>query len=185
MARSPLSTAGQWCQLLATNADRFSSRATLSTMGLPVLHRETPVGPIGWVVRLWAAAIAAACLAVLLVASGLQPSAAGVGTHLQLGLPPCSMMVQAGVPCPSCGMTTSFSYLVRGQVARAFDAQPAGALLAVLTGLVFWAGTYVVITGKAVHRLLRPVPAWGWAAGVIMTVLVGWAWKVGRVIGWW
>ena len=34
-------------------------------------------------------------------------------THRQLGLPPCTFYLLTGVPCPSCGMTTSFALLVR------------------------------------------------------------------------
>ena len=50
------------------------------------------------------------CLAVW-----LSPDSRGFGTHQQLGLPPCSFQQLFGVPCPSCGMTTSFSHFVRGQ----------------------------------------------------------------------
>jgi hypothetical protein len=154
-------------------------------MDLPVLHRESPARPIGLLGRLWAAAIAAGCLAVLLVAAGLQPSSTGVGTHLQLGLPPCSLMVGAGVPCPSCGMTTSFSHAVRGQITRAADAQPAGLLLAVCTGVGFWASLYVTLTGKAIHRLLRLLPTWSWVSSIFAAVILGWGWKVARTLGGW
>jgi hypothetical protein len=36
-------------------------------------------------------------------------------THLQLGLKPCSFKVMTnGLPCPSCGFTTSFTHLTHG-----------------------------------------------------------------------
>ena len=37
-----------------------------------------------------------------------------IATHQQLGLPPCTFLEVTGVPCPACGMTTSFALLVRG-----------------------------------------------------------------------
>ena len=35
-----------------------------------------------------------------------------MGTHQQLGLPPCNFVTLTGYPCPACGMTTSFALLV-------------------------------------------------------------------------
>src|SRR5947209_922408 len=57
-------------------------------------------------------------------------------THVQLGLPPCTFRVITGVPCPSCGMTTSFALLVRGDVKNSLRANAAGTVLAVI-GLAF------------------------------------------------
>src|SRR5437016_1117396 len=37
-------------------------------------------------------------------------------THRGLGLPPCTFYEQTRLPCPSCGMTTSFALLIRGDV---------------------------------------------------------------------
>jgi hypothetical protein len=51
-------------------------------------------------------------------------------THRQLGLPPCTFYVTTGLPCPSCGMTTSFALLVRGDVANSLRANAVGTLLA-------------------------------------------------------
>jgi hypothetical protein len=54
-------------------------------------------------------------------------------THRQLGLPPCSFKTATGgMPCPSCGMTTSFALLVRGDVYNSLRANCAGTLLATL-----------------------------------------------------
>jgi hypothetical protein len=54
-------------------------------------------------------------------------------THRQLGLPPCTFKFVTGLPCPSCGMTTSFALLIRGDVWNSLRANVAGTLLAVLT----------------------------------------------------
>lgn len=57
------------------------------------------------------------------------------GTHRQLGLPPCVMKALTGIPCPSCGMTTSISLVMHGDLAAASEANPAGLIVAGL-GLV-------------------------------------------------
>ena len=72
-------------------------------------------------------------MTLLLVASHLQPNSAGLGTHQQLGLPPCSMRVIFGVRCPSCGMTTSWAYFMNGQWADSFQVNSGGFLLALLS----------------------------------------------------
>lgn len=63
-----------------------------------------------------------------------------MGTHQQLGLPECNFKALAGVPCPSCGMTTSFTLLVCGDVWNSMQANFAGTVLATF-GLLFipWA----------------------------------------------
>ena len=53
-------------------------------------------------------------------------------THRQLGLPPCTFKFYTGLPCPSCGMTSSFCLLVRGDVGNALRANAVGAGLALL-----------------------------------------------------
>jgi hypothetical protein len=90
--------------------------------------------------------------AVFGVALWLRPNPAGVGTHRQLGLPPCTfMLLTGGVPCPSCGMTTSFSHLIRGQVLSSLQANPVGTLLASLCLLAL---PYCLLCGIWGRRLL-------------------------------
>jgi hypothetical protein len=69
-------------------------------------------------------------LTLLAVASRLQPNSAGLGTHQQLGLPPCSMRVMMGIRCPSCGMTTSWAHFMHGQWVSSFQVNAGGFLLA-------------------------------------------------------
>ncbi len=53
-------------------------------------------------------------------------------THRQMGLPPCTFKYVTGLPCPSCGMTSSFALLIRGDVWNSLQANAAGTALAVL-----------------------------------------------------
>lgn len=63
-----------------------------------------------------------------------------MATHTQLGMPPCNFVILMGKPCPSCGMTTSFALLVRGDVGASLRANWAGTLIAVLWALTMvWA----------------------------------------------
>ena len=68
----------------------------------------------------------------LATAAVLRPNQSGHGTHRQLGLPPCTFVVLFGRRCPSCGMTTAWAHLMRGQVAGALRANVGGALLGLL-----------------------------------------------------
>ncbi len=68
-------------------------------------------------------------LAVLLTARFLEPSPAGVGTHQQLGLPPCLFLTMTTIPCPLCGLTTSLSLAARGMIFAALLVQPFGLVI--------------------------------------------------------
>ena len=94
-----------------------------------------------------AAAVLAAGLGVLLVASLLHARPDGIGTHEQLGLPPCGLYQTTGIPCPTCGMTTAFAYAAHGRLLEAFYTQPAGAILALATAVAVLVAGYVLVTG--------------------------------------
>lgn len=112
----------------------------------PLFRLGPPVRPI--LARLIAAAVILPVGAVLFVAARLLPDPSGEGTHRQLGLPACGFLVATGLPCPTCGMTTAFSYAVRGRLLKALWAQPAGALLCVAMMLTIPAALVVLITGR-------------------------------------
>lgn len=140
---------------------------------------------ITWTGRVAATLVAIGCLAVLLIASQLPPDPSGEGTHTLLGLQRCQFLVNTGIPCLSCGMTTSFAYFAHGQIGRAFFTQPFGAVLAVLTCLVFWGAAYIAVTGRAAHRVLRFVhtPPLLWTLTILSAA--AWAWKIFiHVQGW-
>ncbi len=85
---------------------------------------------------------------VTLVGVVLHPSSAGHGTHEQLGLPPCPSVLLFDRPCPGCGLTTSWSALIHGDLAFALHAHPLGPLMYVLfTGLALLGG-FGYLTGR-------------------------------------
>jgi hypothetical protein len=57
----------------------------------------------------------------------------GFGTHEQMGLPPCLFFKLTGIPCPNCGLTTSFAHAARLHVYQAFTTQPFGLMAFCLT----------------------------------------------------
>lgn len=82
--------------------------------------------------RLALAATGGVLSALLGLSCFLVPSPSGMGTHQQLGLPPCTVVQLLGARCPACGMTTSWAHLVRGRPVAAMRANTGGALLGVL-----------------------------------------------------
>ncbi|MCB9854353.1 MAG: DUF2752 domain-containing protein [Phycisphaerales bacterium] len=107
-------------------------------------YRARPSERIGWGVA------AAICATLLVIAVVLEPSPSGMGTHQALGLPPCGFAYSTGLPCPTCGMTTSFSLTVRGRLYSAIIAQPGGFALCVLSMLLALYGAYVAARGRAI-----------------------------------
>lgn len=80
---------------------------------------------------------------VMGIAMRLTPDPLGFGTHQQLGMPPCTFRTMTGLNCPHCGLTTSFSWFVRGQWKLAADANAAGLILAA-TVIMIWPWLLVV-----------------------------------------
>jgi hypothetical protein len=82
--------------------------------------------------RLVLGAVGLGLLFLFAVAAVLKPNPYLMGTHQQLGLPPCSFLMLFGIPCPTCGMTTAWALLMHGEFIRALLANTGGVLLAVL-----------------------------------------------------
>ena len=128
--------------------------------------------------RLIALTTSLSCLAVLPVAAKLQPSPNGLGSHRQLGLQECQFESRTGIPCPTCGMTTSFAHFVRGQILASFWVQPMGTILALLTTMAFWAALYIAISARPAHRLLNLIPARYYLLPLLALLVLAWAWKI-------
>lgn len=128
--------------------------------------------------RIVSALLSGACLTVLIVAAVLKPSPTGITTHVGLGLPPCVWKAATGYPCMFCGMTTSFSWAVRGSFTASLWVQPFGTVLALLCAVVFLAGLYAATTGKPIHRVLSVLRRRTYLIFFGVLWLAAWAWKV-------
>lgn len=145
-----------------------------------------PLGPMlrwvrveGWGGRLYAAGVLAVSGALLITAWRLQPGPRQMGTHQQLGLPPCGFLVITGLPCPTCGMTTAFSHTMHGEFLAAARSQLAGFILAVMTIGAALAGGVAVVSGVRPSLnwyRLNPLHGIWWAAAVFV---LSWALKIG------
>lgn len=117
-------------------------------------------------------------IAPLLIASMLRPDARGHGSHEQLGLPACGWAAALDAPCPTCGMTTSFTHAAGGDITAAVANQPMGGLLAVLAAATFWAGLHAALTASDLGRVVKPLgraPVLWIGVGIL---LASWAYKL-------
>lgn len=154
------------------------------SVGLAVYVRTQGVGRVGVWGRVLAGGIAVGCFAVLGVAAWVSPDGRGVGTHEQLGLQPCGMMVVFGLPCPTCGYTTSFAMFARGRWLASFWNQPAGFLGALIAAMTAWGGVCVAVWGWRVEGLLGRWFTGRVVVGLAGLVVVAWGWKMVLVRGW-
>ena len=156
-------------------------------------YQQTPVsdaarlrsGTFDWLFsrRLVALFIAVSCGSVLAVAAWLTPSSTGMGTHTQLGLPPCSWITTMNIPCPTCGYTTAFSNAAHGRFLAAFDAQPFGALLAFATAIFMVGSLIVVCTGAPLGGVLCRFWTYRVTWVVLSMMFLGWVYTMLRFRG--
>jgi hypothetical protein len=121
----------------------------------------------------WASILVVAA-AVLATAAWLDPDPAGHGTHTQLGLPPCGFLVVAGIPCPGCGLTTSFAHMIRLQLVPAFQANPFGVVLFAITAASVPIAAAGAAKGWPVLRTLDRLHFEKIAIGLAVAGLVTW-----------
>lgn len=136
--------------------------------------------PASRITRIAYGTFACGLFGLLGIAAWLSPDPSGMGTHQQLSLPPCAFTVLFDIPCPSCGMTTSWSHLVRGQLISAFQANAGGALLGMLSvGSAPWMlwvsvrGRFPEIPVSDVHMALALLV-------IIVVTFADWGWRL-----WW
>lgn len=115
-----------------------------------------------------------AFMLILGIARMLKPDPSGHGTHQALGLPPCLFFAGTGLPCPSCGLTTSFSHLVRLQWSQAFQANPLGPVLFLLFALVAIFSLLEFFGGSTPLRKLLNGQGTGWIYGGVVIYLTVW-----------
>jgi len=159
---------------------------------LPTTEETRPPSATTPALSLWVRAaligIASVLVAIFGVALWLDPydqngNARRMGTHLQAGLPPCTFHAITGVPCPSCGMTTSFALLVRGDVMNSLRANAVGTILA-----LFWLALIPWSLACAIGRRYYGFVSSEWAVLVVVivfVVLLTIRWAVVLGLSWW
>ncbi len=116
---------------------------------------------------------------MLAVGLWLTPSDKGVGTHEQMGLPPCAFLATTGFPCPTCGCTTAVSHFAHGPFAASFVAQPFGFLVGLVAALLL----PLTLAGMISGRWLGPsmfTLGWYWRTwmyGGIAMLILAWIYK--------
>lgn len=128
--------------------------------------------------RISAALLCAVLSGVFAVAAVLVPDARGLGTHEQLGLGACPTLSLLHIPCAFCGMSTSFSLMIRGNVLSAILVQPAGALLFVIFIIVMTASVSFAIAGKMPSRIGTQLLSGRIVLASIGIVTVSWVYKI-------
>jgi len=124
--------------------------------------------------------------ALLTIAARLDPDPAGMGTHRQMGLGPCSFLTWTGWPCPTCGMTTTFSLAADGRLLDAFINQPFGLVLFLVDVAIV---VVAILELVAPRRRWRRLFAWvmdreGWASlAILIGMMCGWAVRLVHFVG--
>ena len=161
--------------------------STIQAAQIPASTTPARAGTSTWSAnarRLIAATIAIVCSGVLGMAAYLTPSSSGLGSHEQLGLPPCGWIAIADIPCPTCGMTTAFAHAADGHVLHALHTQPLGGILAIVVAMTWLVSIHVVITGSrlggAFTRLWNAKMAWTLSGLVVLA----WLYKIALYKGW-
>jgi hypothetical protein len=133
--------------------------------------------------RSWSAVAVGACyevgvIALFAIAYRLEPSPTGIGTHTQLGLPPCLIHQVTGVPCPACGMTTAFAHAVHGNPVLALVAQPFAALIALALAVGFIVFPIAIYSGRSPKSVARAVFTERLATVYLALLVLSWVYKI-------
>jgi hypothetical protein len=167
------------CPLIATTADALRILYRMNLPSTPLIFSpRAPRIRVNVFGRLLALATGISCLCPLVIAAVLIPNPNGMGTHTALGLPRCAFQQAWGIPCPSCGMTTSWAWFARGNLAASVWIQPMGAILAVAACVVLWASLYIAVTGRAAQYLLRYLPGGYIVLAFFILAVLAWIWKI-------
>jgi hypothetical protein len=143
-----------------------------------------------WWVRGALLLIVAGLVAVFTIAILLNPynpdgTPRTMGTHTgpPLNLPDCTFKTVTGLPCPSCGMTTSFSLLLHGDPLNSLRANWVGTGLALFClALIPWALASVYLKRPLfIHSLERGMTI----AVVTFFVVMLLRWGIVLMMIWW
>lgn len=125
---------------------------------------------------------AALLVGLLVMAARSEPDPRGFGTwHSALRWPPCTLQLLLNSPCPVCGMVTSWSHFVRGDIAQSLAANAAGTLLATITIISVPWMLICVVTGRRLGYEASKAVAFITAVTFTVVALVQWGLRIWRL----
>ncbi|WP_417385137.1 DUF2752 domain-containing protein [Gimesia sp.] len=137
-----------------------------------------PGTPIGWKIRLLLIGWSLFLIAGFGVAIQITPDSRGFGTHQKLGFAPCVIKTRFSIPCPSCGMTTSFSHFVRGQIRQSAQANTSGLILAVVC-LVMIPWSWISVYYRRYWLVSQPETCLLWLiCSLVSITVIEWAFRL-------
>ena len=146
--------------------------------GEPAVWKNAAARPCTRADQIQYSVVITVAAATLGLARWLHPSTRGVGTHEQLGLPACTFLKLTGIPCPSCGLTTSFAHAAHGHFWDAFVTQPFGFVAFWLTALSIPLTCYLLYRGIAWERLLHTRTTNHIIRALLVLYLLSWCYKI-------
>lgn len=122
--------------------------------------------------------ITAAIVLLCVVGFFLLARLAGAGkVDTDRWLEPCGFKQKYGLPCPTCGMTTSAISFAQGRIKQSFYIQPAGGLFcsvlvvaAFLAFLTAFFGVYFTF----LKRFFTELKIWHIILALIIVIIAGW-----------
>ena len=150
-------------------------QADLNAVSIPFDTRP------GVAARLGSSVLALTCAAPLVLAAMLTPSDAGMGTHMQMGLPDCGFKTMTGYPCATCGCTTAFAHAADGSLLSSFVTQPFGAVLAVALAMMALIASWSAVSGMRLEPLGRVMSTKPFVLSWVALLLVAWGYKAAMV----
>jgi len=130
-------------------------------------------------------AVVGVSVLVLSLCSLVGPAPEGVGTHYRFGLPRCSYLVRYGIPCPTCGATTSVSLLARGRPLSALRTHLGAFVVGCALALSIPFSLMCALLGWQWMVHLRKVSLHAWAGVVCLLLalfLIDWPQRVERYV---
>lgn len=116
---------------------------------------------------------------------GLSALAANDKIDISWWLRPCGFKQRFGLPCPTCGMTTSLLAFSQGKIFEAFYIQPAGALLYSIAVVVAFLALFTAIFGvyfEFIRRFFAQVKIRYIILALLVIIACGWAVTLARAL---
>ncbi len=106
-----------------------------------------------------------------------EPDPRGYGTHEQLGLTPCRLMEWTGFPCPGCGVTTSATLAVHGDLWQSIVIQPFGLLTVIALPLISIWALVVHLRGRDLYEEIARRRG-RWIRWTLLLMGLAWGYKI-------